>query len=152
MYSQRNIIATTKLRNNYGAIQSWFFQYCDSNIGLFFIASCIVITLNPFCIRFVISYQIAKRLPLLFANAFKNSWKSDNYIGSNTEKNLQNPYKNLSKEIKSDNFCYLVKLSLLILFASVWLSVLCFFFDGSLIKVIALPTIGIAIVVALSCS
>ena len=34
----------------------------------------------------------------------------DNYMGSNTEKkpwtNLQNLYKNLSKEIKSDNFCY----------------------------------------------
>ena len=31
-------------------------------------------------------------------------------MGSNTEKkprtNLQNPYKNWSKEIKSDNFCY----------------------------------------------
>ena len=27
-----------------------FFQYCDSNIGLFSIASCKVITLNPFCI------------------------------------------------------------------------------------------------------
>ena len=32
-------------------------------------------------------------------------------MGSNTEKkpwtNLQNSYKNLSKDIKSDNFCYL---------------------------------------------
>ena len=44
----------------------------------------------------------------------------------------------------------LVKLSLFILFASFFLSVLCFFFDGSLSKVIALPTIAIAIVVALS--
>ena len=38
------------------------------------------------------------------------SWQSHNYMGSNTEKkpwtNLQNLYKNLSKEIKSDNFCY----------------------------------------------
>ena len=38
------------------------------------------------------------------------SWKSDNYMESNTEKkpwtNLQNSYKNLSKKIKSDNFCY----------------------------------------------
>ena len=63
---------------------------------------------------------IAKRLLLLFANAFKsvkerqlfcrNSWKSDDYMGSDTEKkpwnNLQNSYKNLSKGIKSDNFCY----------------------------------------------
>ena len=35
---------------------------------------------------------------------------SNNYMGSNTEKNpwtnLQNSCKNLSKEIKSDNFCY----------------------------------------------
>ena len=40
----------------------------------------------------------------------RNSWKSDNYMGSNTEKkpwtNLQNSSKNWSKRIKSDNFCY----------------------------------------------
>ena len=59
-----------------------FFKYCDSNIGLFSIAPCKVITLNPLCILFCIS-------------------------------------------------------SLLL-------------FDGSLSKVIALPTIAIAIVVALS--
>ena len=29
-----------------------FFQYCDSNIGLFSIAPCKVITLNPLCILF----------------------------------------------------------------------------------------------------
>ena len=39
---------------------------------------------------------------------------------------------------------FIVKLSLLILFASFLVSVLCFFFDGSLSKVIALPTIAIA--------
>ena len=60
------IIATTKIRNNYGVIQSFKF--------LFFMAPCKVITLNPLCILFV--------------------------------------------------------------------SVLCFFFDGSLSKVIALPTIA----------
>ena len=43
----------------------------------------------------------------------------------------------------------LVKLSLLILFASFFVSVLCFFLDGSHSKVIALPNIAIAIVVAL---
>ena len=37
----------------------------------------------------------------------------------------------------------LVKLSLLILFASFFVSVLCFFFDGSLSKVIALLTIAL---------
>ena len=36
-----------------------------------------------------------------------------------------------------------VKLSLLILFATFLVSVLCFLFDGSLSKVIALPTIAI---------
>ena len=48
------------------------------------------------------------------------------------------------------SFLLLVKLSLLILFASilVLVSVLCFFFECSLSKVIALPTIAIAIVVA----
>ena len=39
-----NIIATIKIGNNYGAIQS-FFQYCDSNIGLFSIAPDLVIAL-----------------------------------------------------------------------------------------------------------
>ena len=43
----------------------------------------------------------------------------------------------------------LKKLSLLILFASVFVSVLSFFFYGSLSKVIALPTIAIEVVVAL---
>ena len=38
-----------------------------------------------------------------------------------------------------------VKLSLLILFASFLVSVHCFLFDGSLFKVIALPTISISI-------
>ena len=44
----------------------------------------------------------------------------------------------------------LVKLSFLILFASFLLAVLCFFFDDPLSKVIALPTIAKAIVIALS--
>ena len=50
-----NIISTTKIRNNYGAIQLFIFQYCDSNIGLFPIAPCKFITLNPLCILFCIS-------------------------------------------------------------------------------------------------
>ena len=77
-----NIIATTKIRNNYGAIKSFIFQYCESNIELFSITSCKFITLNPLCILFGISS----------------------------------------------------------------------FFDGFLSKVIAFPTIAIALVVALSCS
>ena len=43
----------------------------------------------------------------------------------------------------------LVKFSLLILFASFLILVHCFFFDGFLLKVIALPTIVIVIVAAL---
>ena len=81
-----------------------FFQYC--NIGLFFIAPCKVITLNPFWYQFFAPFLMAlslklsllllflalkgdsKILLLLFANAFKSvkerqlllsqSWKSDN--------------------------------------------------------------------------
>ena len=53
--SAKNIIATNKIRNNYVGIQSFIFQYCDSNIGLFSIAPCKVITPNPFCILFGIS-------------------------------------------------------------------------------------------------
>ena len=80
-----NIIVTTKIQNDYGVIQSLIFDYyCYHNIGLFSIATCRVITLNPLCILFCISF--------------------------------------------------------------------CFFFDGSLSKVIALPTIAIVLVVALSCS
>ena len=75
-----NIIATTK-KNMLPSNHS-FYQYCDSNIGLFSIAPCKVINFNPF--------------------------------------------------------------------ASFMVSVLCFFFDGSFSKVIALPTIAKAIVVALS--
>ena len=67
------------------------------------------------CRSFSLLKAIAIRLPLLFANAFKSVkerqlLQSDNYMGSNTEMkpwtNLQNLYKNWSKEIKSDNFCY----------------------------------------------
>ena len=69
-----NIIATTKIRNNYGPIQSFIFP---------------ILRILQYC---------------------RNSGKSDNYMGSNTEKkpytNLQNSYKNWSKEITSDNFCY----------------------------------------------
>ena len=66
-----------------------FFQYCDSNIRLFSIAPCNVITLNPLCILFgriffmasflklllfelLLLKAIAIRLPLLFAKAFKS--------------------------------------------------------------------------------
>ena len=81
-----------------------FFQYCDRNIRLFSIAPCKVIT-HPYldsCRSFSLLKAIAIRLPLLFANAFKsvmsdnyccrNSWKSDNYMGSYTEKK---PWTNL---------------------------------------------------------
>ena len=48
-----NIIATTKIRNNYVAIQS-------SNVAIAILdfTSCKVITLNPFCILFGISYLL----------------------------------------------------------------------------------------------
>ena len=72
-----------------------FFQFCNSNIELFSIVPCKVITLNPLCILFGISSlllflgffskvialptrsfpllkAIAIRLLLLFANAFKS--------------------------------------------------------------------------------
>ena len=88
-----------------------FFQYCDSNIVLFSIAPCKVITLNPHRILFVGFLSKVIALPtiaiaiVVALSCCRNSWKSDNYMGSNTEKK-QNSYKNLSKEIKSDNFCY----------------------------------------------
>ena len=98
-YIQSAIILflSTNIRNNYVTIQSFIFQYCDSNIGLFSIPPCKVITLNPLCIflvsvlcfffigflskfialptscrSFSLLKAIAIRLPLLFANAFKS--------------------------------------------------------------------------------
>ena len=44
-----NIIATTKIRNNYSAIQLLNF------LNFFYVAPCKVITLNPLCILFCIS-------------------------------------------------------------------------------------------------
>ena len=74
-----NIIATTKKQNNYVAFQSFIFQYCDSNIGLFSIAPCKVILILFFAsflltlfLKLSLLKAIAKRLPLLFANAFKS--------------------------------------------------------------------------------
>ena len=65
-------------------------------------------------------------------------------MGSNRE------VSNIVIAILNFSLLPLVKFSLLILFASFLILVLCFFFDGFLLKVIALPTIAIAIVVALS--
>ena len=96
-----------------------FFQYCDSNIGLFYIAPCKVINFNPFCILFAISslllfwwlflsyrssnYRdsdscrsfsllkaIAKRLQLLFANAFKS-------VNGEQYRKVQYYYRNIGK-------------------------------------------------------
>ena len=83
-----NIIATTKIRNNYGAIQSFISQFCDSSIGLsllllvklslliLFTSFLISVLYFFFVMALIQSYcssiAIAKRLWLLFANALKN--------------------------------------------------------------------------------
>ena len=85
-----NIIVTIKYEIIMVLSNHSNFQYCCRNIGLFSIAPCNVIILNPLCILFCISslllfwclslskvialttIAIAKRLLLLFANAFKN--------------------------------------------------------------------------------
>ena len=46
----KNIIATTKIQ------KSFIFKFCDSNIRLFSIAPCKIITLNPLCILFGIIF------------------------------------------------------------------------------------------------
>ena len=65
-----------------------FSHYCDSNIGLFFIAPSSVIALDILCLFLVYS------------------WKSD--IGSNVEKkprtNIQNLYKKQSKSLMATTF------------------------------------------------
>ena len=84
----------------------WFFQSCDSNIGLFSIDPCKVITLNIFCLIFATPLRAWKS----DNNYCRNSWKSDNYMGSNAGKkpwtNLKNQYKKWSKEVMIQNFCY----------------------------------------------
>ena len=47
-----------------------FFQNCNSNIGLFFIAPCKVITLNPFCYQFYYSFLMALSLKLSLLSLF----------------------------------------------------------------------------------
>ena len=58
-------------------------------------------------------------------------------------------FPNIAIAILDFSLLLIVKFSLLILFASFFVSVLCFFY-GCLSKIIALPTIGIAIDAALS--
>ena len=48
-----NILLPPKYEKNMVPSNHSFFQYCDSNIGLFSIAPCKVITLNHFCILLV---------------------------------------------------------------------------------------------------
>ena len=88
-----NIIATTKIRNNYGAIQSfifpilqqqyWTFLYCPLHPFLyqFFVSFLKALSLkyrssyyrdSDSCCSFSILKAIAKRLLLLFANAYKS--------------------------------------------------------------------------------
>ena len=91
----KNIIATPKIRNNYGAIQSFIFPILHPFWYKFFASFLIALNLKLLLLQLLQQQQlsilkaIAKRLPLLFANAFKschNSWQIDNYVGSNTEK------------------------------------------------------------------
>ena len=91
-----------------------------SNIGLFSIAPCKVITLNPLCILFCISSLLFFDGPLSKVHFKGDSAKRKRVttiaiaivgraitIWEAIQKRiLQNSYKNLSKEIKSDNFCY----------------------------------------------
>ena len=53
-------------------------------------------------------------------------------------------FPNIAIEILDFSLLLLVKLSLLILFAPFLVSVLCFFFDGSLSKVIVFPTVPLS--------
>ena len=78
---------------------------------------------------------------------FSNSTVGENIIATTKIRNIYGAIQSL---ILNFSLLLLVKLSLLILFAAFLVLVLCFFFDGPLSKVIALPTIAIAIVVALS--
>ena len=92
-----------KMRNNYGAIQLFYFQYCDSNIGLFFIVIvpdilCFILVL-VLCLFFFIAFLRVFALPQSKRQKQKNHYFSpsplkarksdnfcDNYMKSNIEK------------------------------------------------------------------
>ena len=97
-------MATTKIRNNYVTIQSFIFAIAILDFSpLPLVKLSLLILFASFLMALSLKLSLFQ-LSLFFA------LKGDNYMGSNTEKkpwtNLQNPYRNWSKEIKSDNFCY----------------------------------------------
>ena len=88
------------------AIDSAPFRYRSSN---FAIAK--VVALNFLCFIFSISFRDWFMASfLLHVWSYRSSNNRDNYVGRNTKKkpwtDLLNIYKDWSKEIKSDNFCY----------------------------------------------
>ena len=96
---------------------------------------------------------IANKYPDSFAKPSKYSLRKYYCYHQNTKYLWCHPiinFSNIAIAILDFSLLLLVKLSLLIIFASFFVLVLCFFFDGSLSKVIALPTIAIAVVLALS--
>ena len=90
----KNIIATPKIRNSYGAIQSFKFSLL--------IVVCKVITLNPLCILFGISSL------LLFDGSFLKLFlcHPSRYREAIQKRSHEPIYKTWNKEIKSDNSCY----------------------------------------------
>ena len=131
-YSRRNNIGAPKMRKEVLVILNCsLFQYCDSNIGLFaklslviFFALILVLVLCFFSWKILLSiptnrdiweiefflYFSLSPLRARKSNNCRYCWKNDNYTGSNLEEtlwtNVINRYTNLSKEIRSNNFCY----------------------------------------------
>ena len=84
------------MRNNYGAIQSLIF------LILFSIAPCKVIALNLHSFIFGIISLLSFLYFPFYRYRFSNNgdhdcWKSDNYMGSKTEKNHEHIYKTNTK-------------------------------------------------------
>ena len=89
-----------------------FFQYCDSNIGLFsilLVRLCLLFFWLIFCNSSASFLGCSPQSNRSYSLSLFLALRGDNYMGNNIEKkprtNLQNRYKKWSKEVKSDNFC-----------------------------------------------
>ena len=95
-----NIIATIKIRNNYCAIQSFKFPILPLvNLSLLILFASFFVSVLCFFFDGSLLKAIAKRLPLLFANAFK-SLKEQQLYGKQYRKEAKNQSTKLIQKFK----------------------------------------------------
>ena len=89
LQSTKILLLPSKCEIIFITLQKWkFFQYCDSNIGLFFIAPHLVIalpTLRQQKLSLLISlYEFCRLVMASFLYCFPYSYRSSNYCDSNS--------------------------------------------------------------------